>query len=200
MVVFINGLPLGVIELKAPGDDKADLLGAFNQLQTYKSRISALFNTNALLVISDGLTARVGSLSADFERFMPWRTTDGTNIIPKGEPELSTLIEGVFEHRRLLDLLRDFTVFGETGSGLVKIIAGYHQFHTARRAIHKTVTASSPEGNRKVGVIWHSSGKSLLMLFYAGQLVKHPAMENPTLVVLTDRNDLDDQLFQCVTF
>lgn len=197
VVVFLNGLPLAVIELKAPGSAGAHLAGAFNQLQTYKQQIPVLFNTNALLVTSDGISARVGSLSADFERFMPWRTTDGTDISPKGAPELSTLIEGVFEHRRLLDLLRDFTVFGETGAGLAKIIAGYHQFHAVRHAVERTVAASSSGGDRKAGVIWHTqgSGKSLLMAFYAGLLVKHPAMENPTLVVLTDRNDLDDQLF-----
>ena len=197
VVVFVNGLPLGVIELKAPGSAGAHLVGAFNQLQTYKKQIPALFNTNALLVTSDGIAARVGSLSADLERFMPWRTTDGTDVSPKGAPELLTLIEGVFEHRRLLDLLCHFTVFGETGSGLAKIIAGYHQFHAVRHAVNRTVAASSPEGDQRVGVIWHTqgSGKSLLMAFYAGQLVKHPAMANPTLVVLTDRNDLDDQLF-----
>jgi type I restriction enzyme R subunit len=197
VVVFVNGLPLGVIELKAPGSGNATLVGAFNQLQTYKKQISALFHTNALLVTSDGITARVGSLSADLERFMPWRTTDGKDIAPKGAPELSTLIEGVFEQRRLLDMLCHFTVFGETGSGLAKIIAGYHQFHAVQHAVNSTVTASAPGGNQRVGVIWHTqgSGKSLLMAFYAGQLVKHPAMANPTLVVLTDRNDLDDQLF-----
>lgn len=197
VVIFVNGLPLGVIELKAPGSGNATLVGAFNQLQTYKKQIPALFNTNALLVTSDGITARVGSLSSDLERFMPWRTTDGTDVAPKGAPELSTLIEGVFEQRRLLDLLCYFTVFGETGSGLAKIIAGYHQFHAVRHAVNSTVAASAPEGNQRVGVIWHTqgSGKSLLMAFYAGQLVKHPAMANPTLVVLTDRNDLDDQLF-----
>lgn len=197
VVVFLNGLPLGVIELKAPGSLGAHLLGAFNQLQTYKQKIPLLFHTNALLVTSDGIAARVGSLSADLERFMPWRTTDGTEIAPKGAPELSTLIEGVFEQRRFLALLRDFTVFGETGSGLVKIIAGYHQFHAVRHAVNSTVAASSPQGNHRAGVIWHTqgSGKSLLMAFYAGQLVKHPAMANPTIVVLTDRNDLDDQLF-----
>ncbi|MBI0444768.1 type I restriction endonuclease subunit R [Deinococcus sp. DB0503] len=197
VVVFVNGLPLAVIELKAPGNDQATLTGAFNQLQTYKGEITQLFRTNALLVTSDGISARVGSLSADFERFMPWRTTDGTDIAPKGAPELSTLIEGVFEHRRLLDLLRHFTVFGETGAGLIKIIAGYHQFHAVRHAVERTVAASSAGGDRKAGVIWHTqgSGKSLLMAFYAGLLVRHPALENPTLVVLTDRNDLDDQLF-----
>lgn len=217
VVVFVNGLPLAVIELKAPGNGNATLAGAFNQLQTYKKQIPALFNTNALLVTSDGITARVGSLSADLERFMPWRTTDGKEIAPKGAPELSTLIEGVFEQRRLLDLLCHFTVFGETGSGLAKIIAGYHQFHAVIRAVDSTLRASSQwqgvqedpreyglpsvktqaKGDRRAGVIWHTqgSGKSLLMAFYAGQLVKHQAMANPTLVVLTDRNDLDDQLF-----
>ncbi len=197
VVVFLNGLPLGVIELKAPGSGNATLVGAFNQLQTYKKQIPALFNLNALLVTSDGITARVGSLTADLERFMPWRTTDGKDVAPKGAPELSTLIEGVFHQRRLLDLLCYFTVFGETGSGLAKIIAGYHQFHAVQHAVNSTVAASAPGGNQRVGVIWHTqgSGKSLLMAFYAGQLVKHPAMANPTLVVLTDRNDLDDQLF-----
>ncbi len=197
VVVFVNGLPLGVIELKAPGSAGAHLSGAFNQLQTYKQQIPTLFSTNALLVTSDGIAARVGSLSADLERFMPWRTTDGADVAPKGAPELSTLIEGVYEHRRFLDLLGHFTVFGETGSGLAKIIAGYHQFHAVRHAVNSTVSASAPDGNQRVGVIWHTqgSGKSLLMAFYAGQLVNHPAMANPTLVVLTDRNDLDDQLF-----
>ncbi len=197
VVVFVNGLPLGVIELKAPGSGNATLVGAFNQLQTYKKQVPALFNLNALLVTSDGITARIGSLTADLERFMPWRTTDGKDVAPKGAPELSTLIEGVFHRRRLLDVLCYFTVFGETGSGLAKIIAGYHQFHAVQHAVNSTVAASAPGGNQRVGVIWHTqgSGKSLLMAFYAGQLVKHPAMANPTLVVLTDRNDLDDQLF-----
>ena len=217
VALFVNGLPLAVIELKAPGSAGANLVGAFNQLQTYKQQIAALFQTNALLVTSDGITARVGSLSADLERFMPWRTTDGKSVLPKGQPELPTLIEGVFAPRRFLDLLRWFTAFGETGSGLVKIIAGYHQYHAVNHAVDSTIraAASSHElqedpvhyglpsvaqqarGDRRAGVIWHTqgSGKSLLMAFYAGRLVQHPAMQNPTLVVLTDRNDLDDQLF-----
>ena len=142
VVVFVKGLPLAVIELKAPGSAGANLLGAFNQLQTYKQQIPQLFHTNALLVTSDGIAARVGSLSADLERFMPWRTTDGSKVAPKGEPELSTLIEGVFEHRRLLDLLCNFTVFGETGSGLAKIIAGYHQFHAVPECVNNIETRS----------------------------------------------------------
>jgi len=226
IVVFINGLPLGVIELKAPGGANATLAGAHNQLQTYKAQIPSLFRTNAVLVTSDGITARVGSLTADQERFMPWRTTDGKVIAVKGQPELKILIEGIFDRRRLLDLVHDFTVFGETGSGLAKIIAGYHQFHAVKRAVDSTVRALSlhkgtpsdspgrglqedpadfglpsvagySPGDKRIGVIWHTqgSGKSLLMAFYAGQLVRHPQMENPTIVVITDRNDLDDQLF-----
>ncbi|PTM60084.1 type I restriction endonuclease subunit R [Phreatobacter oligotrophus] len=225
IVIFVNGLPLGVIELKAPGSEAATLAGAHSQLETYKSQISSLFRTNVVLVTSDGLAARVGSLTADFERFMPWRTTDGATIAPRGQPELWVLIEGIFEKRRLLALMRDFTVFGETGSGLSKIIAGYHQFHAVGRAVQSTLRAlavnsgaapangpgmsedpgdfglpgvvSYKAGDRRIGVIWHTqgSGKSLLMAFYAGQLVRHPKMENPTIVVVTDRNDLDDQLF-----
>ena len=215
VVVFVNGLPLAVVELKAPGSTSASLGSAYNQLQTYKEQIKQLFATNALLVIGDGLFARVGSLSADFERFMPWRTTDGQAVAPKGSSELTTLIEGVFEHRRFLALLADFTVFGDRSSGLVKIIAGYHQFHAVRHAVASTIRASTKvlqedpalynlpgvkdqkAGDKRAGVIWHTqgSGKSLLMAFYAGQLVKHPQMQNPTLVVLTDRNDLDEQLF-----
>ena len=150
-----------------------------------------------MLVTSDGLNARVGSLTADFERFMPWRTADGASVAPKGVPELETLIDGVFEKSRFLALIRDFTVFGDTGSGLRKIVAGYHQFHAVRHAVESTAAAVSPDGNRRIGVIWHTqgSGKSLLMAFYAGQIIAHPAMENPTIVVITDRNDLDDQLF-----
>ncbi len=220
VVVFVNGLPLGVIELKNPGTEQATLTGAFNQLQTYKAQIASLFRTNAVLVISDGLMARVGSLTANEERFMPWRTTDGAAIAPKGSPELQTLIEGVFEKRRFLDLIRDFTVFGDTDSGAVKIIAGYHQFHAVRRAIEATLHAmpstekargvreepsayglpdakDHPRGDKRVGVIWHTqgSGKSFLMAFYAGQLVRRAELENPTIVVVTDRNDLDEQLF-----
>ena len=197
VVLFINGLPLAVIELKNPGDEDATLEGAFNQLQTYRDQIPSLFRMNAVLVTSDGLYARLGSLTANLERFLPWRTVDGSDIAPKGTPELGTVIEGVFEKTRFLTLIRDFTVFGDTGSGLVKIVAGYHQFHAVRHAIASTLGAASPEGNRRIGVIWHTqgSGKSLLMAFYAGQIIAHPAMANPTIVVITDRNDLDDQLF-----
>ena len=197
VVLFVNGLPLAVIELKNPGDENATLEGAFSQLQTYKDEIPSLFRANAALVTSDGLHARLGSLTADLERFMPWRTVDGSTVVPKGKPELGTVIEGVFEKARFLSLMRDFTVFEDTGSGLVKIAAGYHQFHAVCHAIENTIAATSPDGDRRIGVIWHTqgSGKSLLMAFYAGQIIAHPAMENPTVVVITDRNDLDDQLF-----
>jgi type I restriction enzyme R subunit len=197
IVIFVNGLPLGVVELKNPGDENATLDGAFNQLQTYQAQIPSLFRTNATLVISDGLAGRIGSLTADRERFMPWRTVTGKELVGGGTPELETLLKGVFDKRRFLALLKDFTVFGDTGSGTAKILAGYHQFHAVRHAVERTIAATRPEGDRKVGVIWHTqgSGKSLLMAFYAGQIIKDPAMANPTIVVLTDRNDLDDQLF-----
>ncbi len=197
VIIFVNGLPLGVLELKNPGDENATIDGAFNQLQTYRAQIGSLFRTNAVLVISDGLNTRIGSLTADRERFMPWRTVTGDDLAPKGTPELETVLRGVFDRRNFLNLLKDFIVFGDAGNGVAKILAGYHQFHAVRHAVARTLAATSPDGDRKVGVIWHTqgSGKSLLMAFYAGQVIKHPAMENPTLIVLTDRNDLDDQLF-----
>jgi type I restriction enzyme R subunit len=197
VVTFVNGLPLGVIELKNPGDENATLDGAFNQLQTYKAQITSLFRTNAALVVSDGIAARIGSLTADRERFMPWRTVTGNDLAAKGTPELETVLKGVFERRRFLALMKNFIVFGDTGSDVAKILAGYHQFHAVRKAVESTLSATAQGGDRKAGVIWHTqgSGKSLLMAFYAGQMIKHPAMQNPTLVVLTDRNDLDDQLF-----
>ena len=197
VVVFVNGLPLGVVELKNPGDENATLEGAFNQLQTYKLEIPSLFRTNAVLITCDGVQARMGSLTADIERFMPWRTVDGQTISPKGWPEMATLIEGVFEKRRFLDYVRGFIVFESDGSKLIKKIAGYHQYHAVCHAVECTINATRPDGNRRVGVIWHTqgSGKSLLMVFYAGRIIVHPEMENPTLVLITDRNDLDDQLF-----
>jgi type I restriction enzyme R subunit len=197
VVIFVNGLPVAVIELKNPGDENATIDGAFHQLQTYKSQIGSLFRTNAALMISDGLAARIGSLTADRERFMPWRTISGDDLAPKRTPELETVLKGVFERGRFLDFIKDYIVFGDTGRDVFKILAGYHQFHAVRRAVERTLAATAADGDRKVGVIWHTqgSGKSLLMAFYAGVIIKHPTMQNPTLVVLTDRNDLDDQLF-----
>ena len=197
IVVFINGLPLVVIELKNPTSATASLTSAINQLHTYKQQIPNLFRTNAALIVTDGLKAKIGSLTANEERFMPWRTTDGTTTLPKGNPETETLIEGVLHPSRLLELLQDFTVFLDNGAGLVKILAGYHQLHAVKHAVRQTVKATSPTGDRRVGVIWHTqgSGKSLLMAFYAGKLARDPALANPTIVVITDRNDLDDQLY-----
>jgi type I restriction enzyme R subunit len=197
LVLFVNGMPLAVLELKNPGDENATLTAAFNQIETYKREIPSLFRANAVLVTSDGIKARVGSLTAQEERYMPWRTVEGTDYAPPGTPELDTLLRGIFERGRFLKLIRDFTVFADRGEGPFKIIAGYHQFHGAQKAIREAIAASGPEGDRKIGVIWHTqgSGKSFLMAFFAGLAVRSPELQNPTLVILTDRNDLDDQLF-----
>lgn len=196
VVLFVNGLPLAVLELKNAAAENATIADAFNQLQTYLAQIPSLFRTNAVLVTSDGIEARIGSLTADQERFMPWRTVTGDDFAHRGQPELETLLRGVFTRENILALIRDFIVFGDAGAGPFKIVAGYHQFHGARKAIREAVDASGPDGDRKIGVIWHTqgSGKSFLMAFFAGLAVKSPELENPTIVVLTDRNDLDDQL------
>jgi type I restriction enzyme R subunit len=198
VVVFVNGIPLSVIELKNPTDENATIWSAYEQLQTYKKQVPAIFRYNELLVISDGIQARIGSLSANREWFKVWRTIDGEAESPKGSIELEVLIKGVFAKTRVLDLIRHFVTFEDDDKGrTTKIIAGYHQFHAVNKAVAETVRASAKAGDRKAGVVWHTqgSGKSFSMLFYAGRVAKHPAMENPTVVVLTDRNDLDDQLF-----
>jgi type I restriction enzyme, R subunit len=197
VVVYVNGLPIAVLELKNAASGNATIWGAYRQLQTYKRDISGLFTFNELLVVSDGLEARLGTVSAQKERFAPWRTIEGEELAPKTMSQLEVLIRGVFEPRRLLDLLRFFLVFESDGDATIKKLAGYHQFHAVGRALAATVEASRPEGSRRVGVVWHTqgSGKSLTMAFYAGRVVLHPAMHNPTLVVITDRNDLDEQLF-----
>ncbi|HWO56402.1 MAG TPA: HsdR family type I site-specific deoxyribonuclease, partial [bacterium] len=198
VVVFINGLPLAVIELKNPADEKADIWTAYNQFQTYKEQIPSLFVHNDGLIISDGLAARVGTLTSDRSRFMPWRTIDGTELASPALPQLEVLVKGVFDQRRFLDLLRYFIVFEKEKSGThTKKMAGYHQYHAVNKAVETTVAATRPSGDRRAGVIWHTqgSGKSLTMAFFAGRIVLHPEMENPTIVVITDRNDLDDQLF-----
>jgi len=197
VMVYINGLPLAVIELKNAANENATIWSAYQQLQTYKREIPGLFTFNELLVVSDGLEARIGTLSAQKERFAPWRTIEGEDLAPASMSQLEVLIRGVFEPRRLLDLLRFFIVFESDGDTVIKKLAGYHQFHAVGRAVEATLDASRPDGTRRVGVVWHTqgSGKSLTMAFYAGRVVLHPAMENPTLVILTDRNDLDEQLF-----
>ncbi|KQM30855.1 DEAD/DEAH box helicase [Rhizobium sp. Leaf68] len=199
VMVFVNGLPLGIIELKNAASENATIHDAYNQLQTYREQVPSLFRTNAVMIASDGMLARIGSLTADEERFMPWRSVTGAegDFTPHGPYEMDTLLRGVFDKERFLALIRDFTVFGDRGEGPFKIIAGYHQFHGARKAITSAIEAVKPKGDRKIGVIWHTqgSGKSLLMAFLGGLIVRSRALENPTLIVLTDRNDLDDQLF-----
>jgi type I restriction enzyme R subunit len=222
IVVFVNGLPLGLIELKNAADEDATIWSAYAQLQTYKAEIGSLLHYNAALVVSDGLQARMGSVTANQEWFKVWRTIDGEADAPKSALELEVLVRGVFERGRFLDLLQHFIAFEEDpdSGALHKIIAGYHQFHAVNAAVEETVRASGMTGrssvvrenvgtswarrmhggvagDRRAGVVWHTqgSGKSFSMLFYAARVVRHPAMQNPTLVVLTDRNDLDDQLF-----
>jgi type I restriction enzyme, R subunit len=221
IVIFVNGLPLGLIELKNAADEEATIWTAYSQVQTYKSEIPALLQYNAAIVVSDGLEARIGSLTANQEWFKVWRTIDGERDAPPGCLELEILIKGVFDRRRFLDLLQHFIVFEEDpdSGALHKVIADYHQFHAVNAAVEETVRASGMResdalreemgrswagqmhggkpGDRRAGVVWHTqgSGKSFSMLFYAARVVRHPAMQNPTLVVLTDRNDLDDQLF-----
>ena len=220
IVLFVNGLPLGIIELKNPADEDATIWTAWQQLQTYKSELGTLFSMNEALVVSDGNEARIGTLTSGREWYKPWRTVSGEMLADRHMTELQVMLEGVFQPRRFLALLRDFVVFDDDGSGaLVKKMAGYHQFHAVRVAVEETLRAARLErqrlasvdaghyetgrkpggepGDRRIGVVWHTqgSGKSLTMAFYTGAIIREPAMENPTVVVLTDRNDLDDQLF-----
>lgn len=197
IVLFCNGLPLAVIELKNPADENATLEKAYNQLQTYKADIPNLMATNCALVIADGPEARLGTLTSGQEWFKQWRTIDGDTLAPPDQLELEVLLKGAFTPYRFLDLVRHFTVFEIDGVTINKKVAAYHQFHAVNKAVDETVKASSPGGNQRVGVVWHTqgSGKSLSMLFYAGKVIQQPEMQNPTLIILTDRNDLDDQLF-----
>lgn len=259
IVVFINGIPLAVIEAKNPSDEKASIWSAYNQLQTYMAQIPSLFVSNALLIVTDGIEARLGTLSSGREWMMPWRRIDdegdktgfptesgmtkrggvgcrscegnstttgkmagfptesGTTKEGAGFPtesgmtsaetgntvrayvsQMEVLLRGVFDKHNILSLIRYFTVFEVNKDKIIKKVAGYHQFHAVNVAVDKTVQAISAQGDRRCGVVWHTqgSGKSLTMAFYAGRIIQHPAMENPTIVVLTDRNDLDDQLFR----
>ena len=221
VVLFVNGLPLGVIELKNPADEDATIWSAWQQLQTYKAELPTLFSMNEALVVSDGTDARLGTLTSGREWFKPWRTVTGEALADPHMTELQVMLEGVFEPGRFLALVRDFIVFEDDGSGaLVKKMAGYHQLHAVRVAVDETLRAARLQrvdtrtaeeggryeagrkpggepGDRRIGVVWHTqgSGKSLTMAFYTGAVIREPAMENPTVVVLTDRNDLDDQLF-----
>jgi type I restriction enzyme, R subunit len=196
LIVFINGLPISIIELKNPADENADIYKAYNQLQTYKDEIEDLFVFNEALVISDGINARVGSLTATDERFMFWRTIKDENDKPLLEYELDTLIKGFFHKEYFLDYIQNFVLFEDDGKKIIKKIAGYHQFHAVREAVDSVIIASNG-GNKKGGVVWHTqgSGKSISMACFAGKLIKQSAMKNPTLVIVTDRNDLDGQLY-----
>ena len=215
VVLFVNGLPLGVLELKNPADEDATIWTAWQQLQTYQAEIPSLFAFNSALVVSDGLEARIGTLTAGREWFKPWRTIGGEKLADPHMPQLQVMLEGVCAPGRFLSLVRNFIVFEDDGSGaLVKKMAGYHQFHAVEAAVAETLRAAErlkeetgsqesgrkaggAPGDRRIGVVWHTqgSGKSLTMAFYAGRIIREPAMANPTIVVLTDRNDLDDQLF-----
>jgi type I restriction enzyme R subunit len=196
IVIFLNGLPLVVIELKGPESASADIQSAYNQIQTYKGDIPALFRSNLLAVVSDGFAARYGTISADFDRYMAWRRVDGETLVdPKSALAWETLVQGLLRRDVLLDLLRYFTVFENDGRSIIKKTAGYHQFHAGRKGLVEVLRALGSDG--KAGVFWHTqgSGKSLLMAFFGGMLVHHDELMNPTLLVLTDRNDLDNQLF-----
>ena len=221
VVLFVNGLPLGVIELKNPADEDATIWTAWQQLQTYKAELPTLFSVNEALLVSDGVEARIGTLTAGQEWFKPWRTISGEILADPHMPELQVMLEGVYAPHRFLSLVRDFIVFEDDGSGvLVKKMAGYHQFRAVRVAVTETLRAAELElaegqageqfgryesgrkpggepGDRRIGVVWHTqgSGKSLTVAFYAGRIIREPAMANPTVVMLTDRNDLDEQLF-----
>ena len=219
IVLFVNGMPLGVIELKNPADPDATVNSAWNQLQTYKSELPTLFSMNEAMIVSDGVEARMGTLTAGMEWFKPWRTISGETLADPHMLELQVLLEGACDPDRFLALVRDFIVFEDDGGPLVKKMAGYHQFHAVLVALDETLRAAKLQqahdvqeqrgryesgrkpggvpGDRRIGVVWHTqgSGKSLTMAFYAGAIIREPAMANPTVVVLTDRNDLDDQLF-----
>ncbi|MGB8029558.1 MAG: type I restriction endonuclease subunit R [Terracidiphilus sp.] len=197
ILLFLNGLPVAGIELKNATDEKATIWTAYDQFQTYKHQIPSLYVHNAVLCISDGMEARVGSITSPPERFLPWRTIEGEKPVPATIPQLRVVIEGLFDKQRLLDFLHYFIVFEEEKSGTVKKIAGYHQFSAVNNAIAATAFATDSKGDKRAGVVWHTqgSGKSLTMVFYAGRLALDTRLQNPTIVVLTDRNDLDDQLF-----
>jgi type I restriction enzyme R subunit len=209
LIVFVNGLPLVVIELKSASDENVGIDGAFNQIQTYKRDIPSLFNYNAFCIISDGINAKAGTITSNEEWFMNWRTVDGEDIAPLSQPQYEVLLNGMFNKDRLLDIIKNFLLFQESKESekdidgkkigdkksIIKILAAYHQYFAVKKAIEKTKEATKEDGDRKIGVIWHTqgSGKSFSMVFYTGGLVRE--LNNPTIVVITDRNDLDDQLF-----
>lgn len=201
IILFVNGLPLVVIELKNAVDENANLKSAFNQLQTYKQAIPSLFTYNSLLIISDGWDARCGTITSGYGRFMTWKTRDGQTTADHLQPQMEVMFHGMLNKQTLLDLIRQFIVFEKSDSKTLKKVAAYHQYYAVNKAVESTVTASGNNGDRRGGVIWHTqgSGKSLSMVFFSGKLIIEPRMENPTLVILTDRNDLDEQLHETFT-
>ena len=201
LILFINGLPLVVIELKNAVDENATIKSAYNQLQTYKQTIPSLFTYNELLIVSDGWDALCGTVTSDFGRFMSWKTKDGETTADHLQPQMEVMFYGMLNKKTLLDLISRFIVYEKSDTKTLKKVAAYHQYYAVNKAVESTVIASSSNGDRRGGVIWHTqgSGKSLSMVFYSGKLIIEPRMENPTLVILTDRNDLDEQLHETFT-
>lgn len=197
VIVFVNGIPLVVIELKSASDENVDITDAYNQLQTYKMTIPSLFTYNSFMVTSDGINARAGTITSDEDRFMAWRTIEGYDVAPLSMPQLEVLIKGMFQRDRFLDIIKHFVLFQSDGKDTIKILAGYHQYHAVNKSLDSSERATQESGDRRIGVVWHTqgSGKSLSMVFYAGKLVINEELENPTIVIITDRNDLDDQLY-----
>src|SRR5450759_630934 len=207
VLLFINGIPLVVIELKNAADENATIRKAYEQIQTYKATIPSLFTYNSICVISDGHECKAGSLSAGYSRFMTWKTADGKKEASRFIPQLEILLKGMLNPSTLLDLVRNFIVFEKSRkedakTGLIQIetvkkLAAYHQYFAVNKAVQSSLTASGVNGDKRGGVVWHTqgSGKSLSMVFYSGKLITAPEMQNPTILVITDRNDLDDQLF-----
>jgi type I restriction enzyme R subunit len=196
IILFINGLPLVVIELKNAVDENATIKTAFSQLQTYKQAIPSLFTFNELMIVSDGWDALCGTVTSDFGRFMSWKTKDGKTTADTLQPQMEVMFMGMLNKQTLLDLIRHFIVFEKNKDKTLKKVAAYHQYYAVNKAVTTTQTAAAETGDRRAGVVWHTqgSGKSLSMVFYTGKLVL--ALDNPTIVVLTDRNDLDDQLYE----
>jgi type I restriction enzyme R subunit len=197
IVIFVNGIPLVVFELKTASDENVSISDAYTQLKNYQKAIESLFVYNSFNVISDGITAKVGTITSLEDRYTTWRSINGNKIAPTSEPQLETLIKGMFEKRRFLDIIKQFVLFQKNDDNYIKVIAGYHQYFAVNTALERTFDATSEKGDRRIGVIWHTqgSGKSLSMVFYAGKLILSKELSNPTIIVITDRNDLDDQLY-----
>lgn len=209
VLIFVNGLPLVVIELKSTTDEHVGIEQAYNQIQTYKQDIPSLFYYNAFCILSDGIIAKTGTITSNEERFMNWRSVDGVNVASLDVPQYEVMIRGMLEKSRFLDIIQNFILFQESketeydAAGnkigdkktIIKIMAAYHQYFAVKKAVENTKIATSTKGDRKIGVVWHTqgSGKSFTMVFYTAYLVKE--LNNPTIVVITDRNDLDDQLY-----